>query len=125
MWRGVVAAVKEWPNGRWIALGGVIVGAVFVAIEVAVGASASKVFFTGAGTAFAFMLVAGTFQRFWGGDKLDEAKMGGMSLSFFGTTKRALGQLNDRVTNQMETINDRLYDLEKAVFKDGKDDPEE
>lgn len=68
------------------------------------------------------MIVGGTFQRFWGGAKLNDATMpGGFGIGF-GATKKVLGELNRRVTEQMDTLNDRLYDLEKVVFKNGPTD---
>jgi len=71
------------------------------------------------------MVVAGVFQRFWGGSKLTDATgPGGWGIGF-GFTKRALRELNHRVDDQMTTLNNRLYDLEKIVFKDGSTDADE
>jgi hypothetical protein len=37
-------------------------------------------------------------------------------------TEMAVSEINARVNEQMTAINDRLYDLEKVVFKDGEAD---
>ena len=31
----------------------------------------------------------------------------------------AVDQVNERMNDQVKTINDRLYDIERALFKDG------
>jgi len=39
-----------------------------------------------------------------------------------GATTRAVTELNRRVDDHMTTLNERLYDLEKVVFKNGSTD---
>jgi hypothetical protein len=71
------------------------------------------------------MVVAGVFQRFWGGSKLTHATgPGGWGIGF-GVAKKALTELNQRVDDQMTTLNERLYDLEKVVFKNDSTDADE
>jgi len=69
-------------------------------------------------------------KRVWRGDDVASADAGGVGVKFGEATGEAVGEvetvvreINARVSEQMTTINDRLYDLEKVVFKD--DDPDE
>jgi hypothetical protein len=81
-----------------------------------------RAFLAGCGAAFAIMAAAGVFQRFWGGAKLKEATgPGGVGIGF-EATQQALAELNTRVDDQMTTLNDRLYDLERVVFKNASTD---
>lgn len=118
--------LPHWPTGRWIAVGGALVGAAFLVQRlVATQDSLLQAFLAACAAAFAIMAVAGVFQRFWGGSKLTDATApGGWGIGF-STTQKALGELNLRVDEQMTTLNDRLYDLEKVVFKNGSDADEE
>lgn len=110
----------QWPGGRWIAIAGALVGiAFFVQRLAATPDSLLRAFLAACAAAFATMILLGTFQRFWGGAKLTDATMpGGLGIGF-GATKRALAELNKRVDDQMKTLNGRLYDLEKVIFKNG------
>jgi hypothetical protein len=118
--------LPHWLVGRWIALGSALVGVAFFAQRLAATSdSLLRAFLAACGAAFAAMVVAGTFQRFWGGAQLTDATMpGGLGIGF-GATKKALAEINSRVTDQMGTLNDRLYDLEKVVFKNGSMDSSE
>ncbi len=81
-----------------------------------------RAFLAGCAAAVAVMVVAGVVQRFWGGDKLADATApGGWGIGF-EAAEQAVAELNTRVDDQMTTLNDRLYDLEKVVFKDGATD---
>lgn len=53
------------------------------------------------------------------------ARPRGGGVGFENDLRATLGQLNNRMTTQMEDINKRLYDLEKSVFKEASpdDDP--
>lgn len=110
--------LPQWPGGRWIAVAGVVVGiAFFVQRLAATDDSLLRAFLAGSGAAFAIMAAAGVFQRFWGGAKLTDATgPGGVGIGF-EATQQALAELNTRVDDQMTTLNDRLYDLERVVFK--------
>jgi len=84
-----------------------------------------RAFLAACAAAFAAMIVAGTFQRFWAGAKLTVATMpGGLGIGF-GVAKKAIAELNRRVDDQMKTLNDRLYDLEIVVFKNDSTDTDE
>jgi hypothetical protein len=85
--------------------------------QLSVGDATFSALWKGCIAALAIMSVAGVFQSFWFGDRLEEAEAGGVRLKF-GAARRAIGELNRRVTSQMTDVNRRLYDLEKAVFKE-------
>jgi hypothetical protein len=122
----VADPLSSWSSGRWIAVGGTLVGtAFFVQRLAATPDSLLKAFLAACGAMFATMVVAGIFQRFWGGSMLTDATVpGGWGIGF-GVAKKAIGELNLRVNEQMTTLNDRLYDLEKVVFKNGSTDADE
>jgi hypothetical protein len=115
--------LPHWPGGRWIAVAGAVVGlAFFVQRLAATNDSLLRAFLAACGAAFAMMAAAGVFQRFWGGAKLTDATgPGGVGVGF-EATQQALAELNTRVDDQMTTLNDRLYDLENAVFKNDSTD---
>jgi len=57
--------LSSWPSGRWIAVGGALVGtAFFVQRLAATPDSLLTAFLAGCGAMFATMVVAGIFQRF-------------------------------------------------------------
>ncbi len=104
-------------------MAGVLVGiAFFVQRLAATQDSLLRAFLAGCGAAVAVMVVAGVVQRFWGGEKLADATApGGWGIGF-EAAEQAVAELNTRVDDQMTTLNDRLYDLEKVVFKDASTD---
>jgi hypothetical protein len=106
-------------------LSGLAVGIAFFAGQLLSDDAAFTAFWKGSVAAFAVMVLAGVAQSLWRGREVSGAQgPGGMGLQFFGATRRTLGLLEERVASQMELINQRLYDLEKAVFKGSPDDSE-
>jgi hypothetical protein len=100
-----------------VAASGLLVGLGFFVGQLAARDSAFTALWKSCIAAFAVMAVAGAVRAFWSGDRLEEAEAGGVRLKF-GAARRAIGELNRRVSSQMTDVNRRLYDLEKAVFKD-------
>jgi hypothetical protein len=112
-------------GGRWIVLGGSAVGAAFFIGLLATGSAVFSAFWKGGVAFFLVMVLAGTAQSFWRGNEVAEAQgPGGMGLKFFGATRRTLRLMEERLKSQMDLINRRLYELEKAVFKGSDDDSE-
>lgn len=118
---------KAWPFGRWIVIAAALVGADFLAGELAFGrGSFFSAFLKGTTAAFIVMAVLSVGQRLWRGDKISHAEMpGGPAIDFSDaardTVEKAEGavkELNERVTAQMTDLNHRLYDLETKVFKE-------
>lgn len=110
---------------RWFVITGAVVGAAFLIGLLATGSDAFSAFWRGSVAFFLVMVLAGTAQGFWRGREISEAQgPGGMGLKFFGATRTALRLLEDRLKSQMDLINQRLYDVEKAVFNGSGDDPE-
>jgi hypothetical protein len=117
--------------GRWIVLGGTLAGIALAGGESAVATQAYTVIWRACVVALLVMALGGVAQRFWNGDKLANADAGGVGVGFDAATEDAVEKIetvvtkvNDRVNDQMLAINDRLYDLEKIVFKDDKADRE-
>jgi hypothetical protein len=79
-------------------------------------------FLKGMAATFAVMVLLGTAQQFWRDKKVNQAQGpgGAGGVTFEDETKatqQAVDALNTRVTEQMGDVNQRLYDLESAVFK--------
>jgi type VI protein secretion system component VasK len=70
------------------------------------------------------MVVLGVAERFWRGAKVKKAGMSetGPILEFEDHIARAVAEINERMNEQIATINDRLFDVEKVVFKEADDD---
>ena len=67
------------------------------------------------------MVVLGVAERFWRGAKIKKAGLDGSgpSVEFEDHIARAVDQVNERMNDHVRTINDRLYDIEKVLFKNG------
>jgi hypothetical protein len=67
------------------------------------------------------MVVLGVADRFWRGAKVKKAGLDGTgpSVEFQDHIARAVDEMNERMSDHVSTINDRLYDIEKALFKNG------
>lgn len=117
---------QGWLSGsRWIVYGGLGVGAAFFVGQLVSDDAMFSAFWKGVVAAFAVMALAGIAQNFWRGREVSGAQgPGGIGLQFFGATRRTLRLLEARLESQMDLINRRLYDLEKAAFKGSPDDPE-
>jgi hypothetical protein len=66
------------------------------------------------------MAVLGAGERFWRGATVKRAGLdgGGPSIEFEDQISKAVAQVNDRMNDQVDSINNRLYDLERTVFKE-------
>jgi hypothetical protein len=124
--KGVRGRLEDRRGGRWVVGAGLAVGSGFLVGQVVAHDSAFGALVKACVSALLIMAVAGGAQAFWGGDRLEEAEAGGVRVKF-GAARRAISELNRRVSSQMDDINRRLYDLESAVFKGAGPDsqPEE
>jgi hypothetical protein len=72
------------------------------------------------------MVVLGMAERFWRRQKVQSAKVGAgpegatAELTFENQVLTAVEQVNQRMSDHVATINQRLYDLEKKVLKDNE-----
>jgi hypothetical protein len=66
------------------------------------------------------MVVFGVGERFWSGRKVKQAGVnpGGAEVTFEDQISTAVSEVNERMNDHTKVINERLFDLEKAVFKD-------
>jgi hypothetical protein len=67
--------------------------------------------------AIVVMGVGGLAQGLWRGGEVEEVEGGGWRVRLARATVRPLRTLERRVDSQMSQVNDRLFDLERAVFK--------
>jgi hypothetical protein len=99
-----------------VAIAGLVLGLAFLVGQLLAGDTAFMSLWKARIVALLTMVVGGAARSFWAGDPVEEAEAGGIRVKF-GATRRAITQVNARVTSQMSDINRRLYDLEAAVFK--------
>jgi hypothetical protein len=117
-WRGLRAG----PPGRWIVIFAGSVGLGYLAVQLVDGGAFFGSFMRAACVAFALMVLLSFGHSIARGGEFEEVEA---SASGFRAklrepltrTRRAVGVLEQRVSSQMTTVNKRLYDLEKAVFK--------
>lgn len=110
--------LRTWPYGRWVVVIATTLGVALLVVDLLDAERVALAFAEGAGVAFGVMVLAALGQRLWEGARATSAQApGGWGIGF-GPTKRVVGQLNERITSQMGTINQRIYDLEKVVFKE-------
>ncbi len=81
-------------------------------------ASIFSSFVAGGVSAMIVMGVGGLAQGLWRGQEVEEVEGGGWRVRLAQATRRPLRTLEQRVDSQMQHVNDRLFDLERAVFKD-------
>ncbi|MFL5779778.1 MAG: hypothetical protein ACJ760_00545 [Thermoleophilaceae bacterium] len=122
--------IGEWPFGRWIVIIAGVIGVAFVLRQTLTRSEdLYPAFLKGLGATGAVMAVIGIAVPMWRGREMQRAKMPGGTEIDFGAqakaTEEALGELNTRVTKQMEMVNQRLYDLETHVFKETDEQDED
>jgi hypothetical protein len=114
---------RRW-RGRlvnaWIAGVGVVAGLVYLAVRLAEGAGFFDGFMRAAGIAFVLMVVLAT-ARGVTKEGVEEAEAPGGWRLKFGTARRAVGAVERRLDAHINATDERLLDLERAVFKDGED----
>jgi hypothetical protein len=107
---------------------GLVVFALLVGIAFFAGSlSSASIFdsFVRGGVSTLIVLGVGGLARSMlrGGEVEELAAPGGWRVKLAQATRRPLRTLERRVDTQMQQVNDRLYDLETRVFKDGGEDP--
>lgn len=101
----------------------VLAVALFVYLVAAEEADLWNAFMKAVGAGLLTMVAIGTGERFWRNKKVKEAGLdpaGGASVTFEDEIAKAVELVNHSVTEHVGTINRRLYDLERAVFKESE-----
>jgi hypothetical protein len=114
-------------GSRWIAVTGGAGGLGYLAVRLTERQAFFVSFIEAGAIAFVAMVVLSTGQNFWRGDRLEEAQAPGGWMVRFRPARRVVGLLEQRLDSQMTAVNQRLYDLESAVFKEpemGSDEEE-
>jgi hypothetical protein len=101
----------------------VCVGLAFFVQGLLTDASVFNSFVRGGVSSLIIMSVGGLARSLAGGGEVEEVEApGGWRVRLARATLRPLRTLERRVDTQMEQVNDRLFDLESAVFKDRPED---
>jgi hypothetical protein len=112
-------------GSRWlVVLAGVIAVAFFVGGLLS-SLSIFRSFFMGGVSALIVMGIGGLAEGLWQGRAVEGVEGGGWGVRLAQATRKPLRTLERRVDTQMEQVNDRLFDLESAVFKDREAETEE
>jgi hypothetical protein len=109
--------LQQLHFGRLLVLAAAAVGVFFIVFRMlADDRSFYRAFLEGSAASFATLVVVGTGERFWNRAKIEEATgPGGWGVKFTRATTRSLRVAVDGLLNQMNTINERLLNLEEDV----------
>ena len=109
--------LRQLHFGRLLVLAAVAVGVFFLVFRMlADERSFYRAFLEGSAASFATLVVVGTGERFWSRAKIEEATgPGGWGVKFSRATTKSLRVAVDGLLNQMNTINERLLNLEEDV----------
>jgi hypothetical protein len=117
----VLQGVRDWwllRDRRWLVTSAGVIAIAFFAGGLLSSESIFRSFVMGGVSALIVMGVGGLAEGLWRGGEVEEVEGGGWRVRLARATLRPLRVLERRVDSQMEQINDRLFDLERAVFKD-------
>jgi hypothetical protein len=112
-------------GSRWLVVLAGCVAAGFFFGGLLSSTSLFRSFVMGGVSALIVMGVGGLAEGLWRGGKVEEVEGGGWRVRIARATLRPLRTLERRVDTQMRQVNDRLFDLERAVFKDQTDETDE
>jgi hypothetical protein len=112
-------------GSRWLVVSAGVIAAAFFVGGLLSSASIFRSFVMGGLSALIVMGVGGLAQGLWQGGAVEEVEGGGWRVRLARATRKPLRTLERRVDTQMEQVNDRLFDLERAVFKDRGGETEE
>ena len=105
-------------GSRWLVVAAGLVAMAFFVGGLISSASLFRSLVMGGVSALILMGVGGLAQSLWKGGQVEEVEGGGWRVRLGEATRRPIRTLERRVDTQMRQINDRLFDLERAVFKD-------
>jgi hypothetical protein len=111
----------DFHVGRWTVMTGTVIAlGAFSYLHVHQNADLYSAFTKAVLAALLTMAALGVAERFWRGAKVKDAGVSpeGMNVGFESAIADAVEQVNARTSEHVEMINKRLYDLEKAVFKE-------
>jgi hypothetical protein len=114
---------------RWVVVAGCCAAAGTMTAALVAGSPVVAAFFLALAANGAVMGLAGISRQIWHGAEVSEAQVGGAGLTLDAaqSVQQGLSDLNKRVDAHTETVNKRLYDLEKHAFKgsaEGNDEQE-
>jgi hypothetical protein len=113
---------------QWIVAAGIIAGLAVLSASLANGATFVTSFFLALVADVSVIGLAGVSRRMWQGAEVSgvSGPAGtGLDLEAAQTVQKGLEDLNKRVDAHTETVNKRLYDLEKTVFKGANEGTDE
>jgi len=110
---------RDYVGPRWIVVLGVVAGAFVFVADLASARGLVVAFFLALAAFAAVSATAGVAHRLWRGAEVSEATLPGgvgVSLEPVQDVRAALDALRERLQSDIELVNQRLYDLDNAVF---------
>lgn len=108
---------RQLHFGHLLVLAAAAVGIFFLFFRMlAEERSVYRAFLEGSAASFVTLVVVGTGERFWNRARIEEATgPGGWGVKFTRATTRSLRVAVDGLLSQMDTVNERLLNLEEDV----------
>jgi hypothetical protein len=103
---------------RWIVVIGILAGALIFGAQLARHETLVRALSEGLGIDLATMVVCGVSARFWRGDDLEEASLGGAGVGFKDAAE-PIRTVNERVDAQVSELEERIYALEEEKEAEG------
>jgi hypothetical protein len=113
---------------RWVVVAGIVAALAVLTASLVSGATFVTSFFLALAADLSVIGLAGASRRIWQGAEVSGvAGPGGTGLDLEAaqTVQKGLDDLNKRADAHTETVNKRLYDLEKSVFKEANEGTDE
>jgi hypothetical protein len=122
MIRGWWSSLRTGPPGRWFVIFAGAVGVSYFVVQLASDMAFFGSFMRAVAVTLAQMVLLSFGHAILRGGQLEEVEASASGLRAklrepLSRTRRALGLMDERISDQMTTVNKRLYDLEQAVFK--------
>lgn len=103
--------------GRAFVVAGVVVGIVTFVLGVAADWNPAAAIPAALAAAALAMIVCGVGRNFWNNRTVNQASFpGGGGVTFEDQTVKTVKRVNERVDQQMEEVNERLYEVEKRTL---------
>jgi hypothetical protein len=109
-------------RGRWIVVCGIIAGAGILGVQLWRNVALVWAAGEALGTDLGVMAVCGVSARFWRGDDLNSASLGGTGVGFKDAAE-PIRTVNKRVDTQVSELEERVYALEEEKAETEEAEP--
>ncbi len=120
--------LKQLAGTRWIVVLGILAAIFVLVAAILAETKLIPAFFLALGANATVVGLAGVSRRIWQGAEVSSAPVpggGALDVEAAESVQQGLTDLNKRVDAHIETVNKRLYDLDKRVFKGSDEENDE